>query len=201
MRVKTRLEKNYEYFHQLVPAKGKILDIGCGYGFMTYMLNFLSGQREITGIDYDDQKIATANHCLSKNENIQFQFADVLEYSFEEYDCIIMSDILHYLAPEQHRQVIEKSIRHLSPGGNIIIREGNNELGKRHSGTRLTELFSTKILGFNKTSGNGLSFLSGNLIREIAKSEQMECIEADNTKFTSNIIFVLKKQHSRDGAV
>ena len=201
MKVKTKLENNYKTFNQLVPLQGKILDIGCGYGFMSYMLHFLSPQRLITGIDYDEQKIATANHCFSKDENVQFKEADVMEFPFEQYDSIIMSDILHYLNPVQQRQVIEKSIRHLAPGGNIIIREGNSELGKRHQGTRITELFSTRILGFNKTSGEGLSFLSGKTIKEIANKEQLECIEVDNTKFTSNIIFVLKKQQRVHGEV
>jgi hypothetical protein len=112
-----------------------------------------------------------------------------------------MSDILHYLNSAQQREVIKKSIRHLTPGGTVIIREGNSELAKRHKGTRITELFSTRIFGFNKTSADGLSFLSGNTINEIAGEEQLDCIEVDNTKFTSNIIFVLKKQHSVDGAV
>ncbi|MBC7827720.1 MAG: 1-acyl-sn-glycerol-3-phosphate acyltransferase [Chitinophagaceae bacterium] len=193
MKIKIRLEKQYRVFNELVPEQGKVLDIGCGYGFMSYMLHFISGQRVITGIDYDEQKIATASHCFSKDENIQFTFADVMQYPFEQYDSIIMSDILHYLGPEQQRQVIEKSIGHLLPGGNIIIREGNSDLERRHKGTKLSELFSTRLLGFNKTSGNGLSFLSGNLIKEIANDQQLACVELDNTKFTSNIIFVLKK--------
>jgi 2-polyprenyl-3-methyl-5-hydroxy-6-metoxy-1,4-benzoquinol methylase len=169
------------------------LDIGCGYGFMAYMLHFVSSQRHITGIDYDDQKVATASQCFSKNDNIQFVVADVLQYPFGNYDSIIMSDILHYLDPEHQKLIIEKCVRHLLPGGNIIIREGNKDLEKRHKGTKLTELFSTRIIGFNKTTGNGLSFLSGNLIKEIAKAQQLECVELDNTKFTSNIIFELKK--------
>ena len=172
-----------------------------GYGFMSYMLHFTSPGRQMTGIDYDEDKIATANHCFSKNEHIQFKFADVMQFPFEMYDAIIMSDILHYLEPAFHRVVIEKAIRHLSPGGKLIIREGNKELEDRHRGTRLTELFSTKILGFNKTSGNGLSFLSGNLIKQVARDQQLEVVELDDTKFTSNIIFVLNKEHGRDGAV
>lgn len=201
MRIKTRLEKNYNPFNDLVPLEGKILDIGCGYGFMSYMLHFVSPKRVITGIDYDEQKIATANHCFSRNENIQFKFADVMEFPFERYDAIIMSDILHYLKTDYQRHIIEKAIHHLAPGGKIIIREGNKELEERHRGTRLTELFSTKILGFNKTYGNGLSFLSGNLIKNIAKDQKLEFVELDHSKFTSNVIFVLKKGHGSNGAV
>jgi 1-acyl-sn-glycerol-3-phosphate acyltransferase len=201
MRIKIRLENSYRLFNELVPREGKILDIGCGYGFMAYMLHFVSSKREITGLDYDEQKIATANHCFSKNGNIQFIVADVLQYPMGKFDSIIMSDILHYLKPEQQKEIIEKCIRHLSPGGNIIIREGNKDLEKRHKGTRLTEFFSTRIVRFNKTSADGLSFLSGNLIKDIAKSQQLDCLELDNTKFTSNIIFELKKKISRDGAI
>jgi uncharacterized protein len=192
MRIKVRMEKNYTLFNELVPRQGNILDIGCGYGFISYMLHFVSPERQITGIDYDEQKIATASHCFSKNEKINFVFADVLEYPFEKYDAIIMSDILHYLQPAEQKMVIEKCIHHLNPAGTIIIRDGNKDLEKRHKGTKLTEFFSTQITGFNKTSHKRLSFLSGGLIKEIAANHRLECSEVDNTKFTSNIIFVLK---------
>ena len=35
LRVKIRLEKDYKTFHDLLPRQGRILDIGCGYGFMS----------------------------------------------------------------------------------------------------------------------------------------------------------------------
>ena len=115
-----------------------------------------------------------------------------MQYPFQQYDAITMMDILHYLQPEQQKIVIEKSIRSLKPGGVIIIRDGNKDLEERHRGTKLSEVFSTEIIGFNKTSGKGLSFLSGSLIKEMAAASNMECREIDETKYTSNIIFVLK---------
>ncbi len=196
MRIKVRMEKNYALFNELVPKQASVLDIGCGYGFMSYMLHFVSPQRTITAIDYDEQKIATASHCFSKNEHIHFIHADILHFSFENYDTIIMSDILHYLQPAEQKTLVEKCITHLNPGGTIIIRDGNKDLKKRHKGTKLTEVFSTQITGFNKTSGNGLSFLSGSLIKDIAAAQQLECNEVDNTTFTSNIVFVLKNKHT-----
>ncbi len=192
MRIKVRMEKNYRVFNDLLPRKANILDIGCGYGFMPYMLHFVSPERHITGIDYDEQKIATANHCFSKDENIRFVCTDILQYNFEKYDAITMLDILHYLQPEQQKLVIQKSIDSINPGGMVIIRDGNTDLQERHKGTKLTEAFSTGIIGFNKTTDKGLSFLSGNTIREIASANNMICTEIDETKYTSNIIFVLK---------
>ena len=195
MRIKVRLEKNYQPFHELVPLKGKILDAGCGYGFMSYMLYFSSTQREITGIDYDENKIITANNCFSKTDKINFIHSDVLSFAFENYDAIILSDMLHYLQPADQKMLIEKSIHQLNPGGIVIIREGDKDSMKKHKRTELTEFFSTKLFSFNKTAAKGLSFLSGKTIREMAVTNDMECKEIKNSKYTSNTIFVLKNKN------
>jgi 1-acyl-sn-glycerol-3-phosphate acyltransferase len=194
MRVKLRLENYYAQFNSLVPFDAKVLDIGCGYGFLSYMLQFTSEARTITGIDYDEEKVATANHCFGRGEKLGFAYSDVMGFDFEMYDCIILSDILHYLQPAQQNEAIEKCIKHLQPGGTIIIRDGNADLQKRHKGTKLTEWFSTTVFGFNKTTDNGLSFISGNTIRKIATEHKLECKELDETKLTSNVIFILTKK-------
>lgn len=198
MKVKLSLEKNYQFFHDHLPKEGKLLDIGCGYGFMSYMLYFASPQRDITGIDYDEEKIKTANHCFDKSHNINFHFASALEFPFEQYDGIILADILHYLQPDEQIQLIEKCIHHLRPNGIIIIREGNADMQQRHLGTRITEFFSTRFFGFNKTTGNGLSFLPGNLVREIALRNDISYSEVDRSVLTSNIIYLLKSKSAID---
>ena len=192
MKVKTHLEKNYQVFHEIVPAQGKILDLGCGYGFMSLMLSFTSEQREITGVDYDEEKIETANHCFSKTSRVNFIHADVLNFTFEEYDVVILADMLHYLQPGEQRVIVEKCIDNLKAGGAVIIREGDKDVEGRHKRTRLTEWLSTKILNFNKTKETGLSFLSGKMIRDIAAEKGMTCREIADSKLTSNTIFILK---------
>jgi len=192
LRIKVRLEKSYHIFHELLPVKGKMLDIGCGYGFMPYMLHFASPGREFTGIDYDEDKIETAENCFSKDQKINFIFADALQFGFESYDAIIIADMLHYLQPDSQKLIIEKCIRHLNPGGTIIIRDGDKDLQERHKNTMLTEFFSTKFFKFNRTTSDGLSFFSGRLVREIAAANDMLCEQIDQTKYTSNLIFVLK---------
>lgn len=196
MRVKVRLEKDYLEFHRLLPVRGRLLDIGCGYGFMSYMLHFAARERNITGIDYDEEKTVVAGHCFSKNEQISFMHADVLSFPFEKYDGIILADMLHYLTPEQQKQVIHKCMNSLNAGGTLMIRDGDKDLEAKHKGTRLTEFFSTKLLGFNKTTSSGLSFLSGSMIVEAAKVHHMECRKIDETKYTSNVIFVIQNRNN-----
>ena len=191
MRVKVSLEKNYTSFINLVPADARVLDIGCGYGFLSYMLQFTGPERIITAIDYDEEKVAVANHCFSRGENTHFEHADVLSFDMQEYDCIILSDILHYLQPDDQTKVLENCFRHLATGGNIIIRDGNKELKKRHRGTRLSEFLSTKLIGFNKTAEAGLFFLDGNSIISFAKAHNLQYRVLDETKLTSNVVYVL----------
>lgn len=192
MRIKTRMEDNYALFHQLVPEKGRILDIGCGYGFMAYMLHFLSAGRQITGVDYDEDKIVTANHCYLKSPQLEFIYADIVQYAFDRHDAFIISDVLHYLRPEEQESLLHRCIQQLEPGGVIIVRDGDADLGKRHEGTRLTEFFSTRLLGFNKTKQR-LSFFSSSRLRELVQKMGASMEQIDNTKFTSNVIFVIRK--------
>lgn len=198
MRVKLRLEKYYQTFHDLLPAEGRILDLGCGYGFLSYMLHFAGPQRRITGVDYDEEKIATASHCLSKTERINFEHCDILHYPFGEYEGIVISDVLHYLPAAEQLQVIESCIRSLRPGGVLLIRDGDTEKGKKHQTTRLTEFMSTRVFNFNKTREHRMSYLSGSTIESIAQQHDLTLTEIDNTRFTSNIIFVLKKKAQPD---
>jgi 1-acyl-sn-glycerol-3-phosphate acyltransferase len=193
LRIKIILEKNYSQFHALVPMHGHILDIGCGYGFMSYMLHFLSKDRHITGVDHDEEKIATANHAYQKNRALNFVCADVVNYPFGEHDAFIISDVLHYLQPEEQETLIKKCISNLSQDGVLIIRDGDADLKERQKGTAITEFFSTKFIRFNKTSENPLCFLSSTHLRAVVAACGATIEQIDNTKYTSNIIFVIKK--------
>jgi uncharacterized protein len=200
LRIKLRLEKNYEAFHQLIPMKASILDLGCGYGFLGYMLQFLSEERIITGVDYDEEKIETAQNGYLKSSRLNFYCGDVTQYPLEKYDVIIMSDVLHYLNSVEQEDLISRCFGALNKGGKMIIRDGNRDLQERHKGTQLTELFSVKLLRFNK-SRNELNFISGTALKELAHRHGLLVQIQDETKYTSNVIFVISKQEEVHAAV
>lgn len=196
MRIKVLMEDKYRLFESLLPKKGTITDIGCGYGFLPYMLAFMSEDRIVIGTDYDEEKIAVADNCFSKTPNLRFFAADATEIELPASDAFILSDILHYLPMAQQEKLMEKCIRSLNPGGMLLIRDADSSKTRRHWGTRYTEFFSTNT-GFNKTK-NKLEFVSSTFITDIAKKHGLEIRQIDNTKLTSNIIYVIRKH---DGTV
>lgn len=191
-RVKVRLEGKYQPFHELLPQKAIITDIGCGYGMMAYMLHLMSNDRQITGVDYDTEKILVANESYLKNDAINFIAADATTYNLTASDVFIISDMLHYIPYEEQEQLIRRCLDKLNPNGMLIIRDGDRDLKERHKGTEWTEKISTEIVGFNKTTQANMSYLSGKDIEAIAQEYGLTVERLDLTQKTSNIIFVIR---------
>ncbi len=158
------------------------------------MLSLSSKNRIITGVDYDPDKIEIAKHCAIKNDNIDFISADIIEMNFNPSDVFILNDVLHYMPEPIQYRIIEKCISSLNTNGMIIIRDADKSLRKRHRGTRLSEFFSTNF-GFNKKRFK-LEFVARTMIQKIADSYKLELEIIDQSKRTSNLIYILKKHQA-----
>jgi len=192
VRIKFSMEKSYQLFHELVPPKAKVTDLGCGYGIMTYALAISGSNRKVRGVDYDAEKINVAQECAYKPKNISFEQGDVMTVKLEKSDVFLLSDVLHYLTDDEQLAIMKKMADHLEDEGIIIVRDGDRDKAKRHKGTELTEVFSTN-LGFNKTR-NKMNYISGEFMEEFAKENNFNLEVIDNTKRTSNTVFVLKRK-------
>lgn len=190
MRVKMKLEGWYDRYDRVLPRDGFIVDLGCGYGAMSYMLYILSNRRRIVGVDYDQEKIAVANNCFSKCEDIEFLYGDIRTFQIPFADGFIISDVLHYIDQDSQIAVIERCINHLNRDGVVVIRDGDTSIVNKHSVTERTEKWSTKIIKFNKTDGP-LCFLSRGMIYSIAQKNSMSVDVIEGTT-TSNTLFILK---------
>lgn len=198
-RIKTKMENNYELFDELLPESGKIYDLGCGNGFLSWMLYWTAPGRTLVGVDYDEEKIKTAAHNYNrknpKKNTVapQFRQADLCAFRPENCHAILICDALHYLLPEEQDALLERSFEALLPGGMLLVRDGITELATRHQKTKLTELFSTKLLQFNKTKQE-LHFLSREKLIAWAKEKDLSLEIIENDRITSNLIFIFRKK-------
>ena len=197
IRIKVKMERNYRLFNRLIPVQGQITDIGCGFGPLCYMLSLLSEDREILGIDYDEDKIALAQHGWLRNERLQFRHGNALEYPLPESDVFILNDMLHYMSYEHQRTLLLKCADRLRSQGMIIIRDGNSANTSKHRLTRFTELLSTRIFNFNRTAGE-LHFTTETQLRKIAVTCGMNVEIIPNDKYTSNTIYIFRKPNEHE---
>lgn len=197
MRIKVKMENNYSFFNKLIPLKGQITDIGCGYGPLCSMLGMISPDRNILGIDYDEDKIAVARHCYAKTDRIHFIHANVLTFPLPESDVFVLNDVLHYLGYDEQATLLRKCCGLLRPEGLMIVRDGNTSDLKKHLLTRCTEFISTRISCFNKST-NELCFPSDERMIHLSKECGMNVESVKNDKYTSNTIYVFRKKHQHE---
>ncbi len=192
-RVKFGMEKRYRNFNQWIPREAKIIDLGCGYGFLDLMLAMISPKREIIGVDFDEEKILLAQNSAIRRPSLNFVTADVSKYVLQKADVFLILDTLHYLSAVTQKKLIQRCVKQLNPGGIIIIRDANTDREEKHKSTELTEKVSTGI-GFNKASFSDMEFVSAKWIEQIAIDEGMGFEVLEESKRLSNIIYRLSKQ-------
>lgn len=192
-KIKIQLEKNYEVLHALIPKQGRVYDIGCGYGYFSMMMAYMSPQRNILGLDFDEEKIKIAHHANHDLEHLNFVASDANAYNYEPAEAIIISDVLHYMSEAQQQLLLTKCVSALTGTGVLIIRDADSSKATRHWGTKVSEFFSVKLLGFNKSDNKNLYFFSSSTIINFLEQLNVNISVIDKTKFNSNIIYYIKK--------
>lgn len=191
MRVKCRIDGFYDLWDKLVPREAVVTDIGCGYGQMAFMLGMLSDKREVLGMDYDADKIETAqNSFLRKKCNVRFECADMRTFDIPQSDAILFNDSLHYVDSGTQYMVLTRAVASLKPGGAIIVRDGDAGQNEKHEKIKQTEVWSTQILKFNKTSEE-LTFVNADWMQRFAKENNLDIKIRKCDKSSSETLYIL----------
>jgi SAM-dependent methyltransferase len=195
MRIKCRIDGYYDLWDRLIPRKATITDIGCGYGQMSYMLGLLSPDREVLGVDYDEDKIEVAKHAfLSKKCNVRFLCADMREVDIPLSDAILFNDSLHYVDAEAQQEILKRAASRLNSGGMLIVRDGDAGQADKHEKIKTTELWSTRIIKFNKTTAE-LTFVSESWMREFAQQNSLDIKIRRCDRDSSETLYILTRMN------
>lgn len=196
MRIKCRIDGYYDLWDKLVPRNATIMDVGCSYGQMSFMLGLLSPERQILGVDYDNEKIKIAQHSfLSKKTNTSFKCADMRTLDIPNVDVVLFNDSLHYVDIESQRQVLVRAFDALNVGGMVIVRDGDSSIKEGHDKIKQTEVWSTRIIKFNKTS-ESLCFVSSDWMRAIATENGMNIKVRRCDNASSETLYLLTKERN-----
>jgi len=117
-----------EEIGQYLPPDGRILDVGCGFGFFTLYYALLSPDRRFVSIDINRRRIdmaRSASEVLHLTPRVSFEnrSAETLTPHSVSCDAAYMLDLIHHLPRECHRPLLEVIFRHLAPGGILILKD------------------------------------------------------------------------------
>jgi len=192
LKVKLKMERNYSFYHGTIPRDASVLDLGCGYGFLSIMLGLCSGERLITGIDYDEGKITAASKAAAEMEHVSFRYGDLSTCDIPSAQVIILNDVLHYLTEALQIGLLERCMDALPPNGMLILRDADAELKRRTLYTKFTEFQSTRLFRFNKTA-HPLTYLPARTLEKLAESKGFKWERIDQARLTSNVTYIIRK--------
>jgi 1-acyl-sn-glycerol-3-phosphate acyltransferase len=193
VRIKLKLEKNYAFYNEIIPSNARVVDLGCGYGFLVIMLGMISKERKMIGIDYDPEKISVARNVAREMSHIKFNTKDITEGELPPGDVYILNDVLHYMPEEMQLMTLDRCMDALRENGMVILRDADTRLERRTRMTRFTEVQSTRIFRFNKAQ-HKLTYLSGQTIEDTVLGKGCHFKRYDQSRYTSNITYVIKRQ-------
>jgi SAM-dependent methyltransferase len=101
----------------------KILEIGCGLGYLTYSLNHAGYQ--VTGLDISQEAIDEANRSFGN----YYICADIFDYAGiheNEYDLIIMTELIEHI--ESPTDFLRHTAQLINSDGAIIITTPNKSI-------------------------------------------------------------------------
>ncbi|EJQ98606.1 biotin biosynthesis protein BioC [Bacillus cereus MC67] len=97
----------------------RILELGCGTGYVTEQLSKLFPKAQITAVDFAESMITIAK-TRQNTENVTFHCEDIERLRLEEsYDVIISNATFQWL--NNVKQVIRNLFHHLSTDGIVLF--------------------------------------------------------------------------------
>ena len=98
----------------------RILDYGCGIGLLTGTLREQFPEAEIWGTD-----ISTTSMKIAKMNNPTMVEANDEELPLGHFDYVVLSNVLHHVAPASRNDLLLKIAKTLKKKGKVIIFEHN----------------------------------------------------------------------------
>jgi len=108
-------------------GRRRVLEVGCGFGLFGCYFSSRDRRVQWHGLDLDTGRIDMARQAAKKLglSNARFSVADarnVLDVD-DEYDAVVMMDLLHHIPDESKRQLLDLVLSRLAPGGVLIVKD------------------------------------------------------------------------------
>lgn len=109
----------------------RILDLGCGTGSTTFLLEKAFPRAEIVGLDLSPYMLVMAAHKAAvAGSKIHWQhgLAEATGFADASFDLVTASLLFHETPERISRAILQEAFRLLKPNGQVMILDGNQKL-------------------------------------------------------------------------
>jgi 2-polyprenyl-3-methyl-5-hydroxy-6-metoxy-1,4-benzoquinol methylase len=111
---------------QYLPSRGRVLDLGCGFGLFSLYYATVAPGLQIEGLDLNPRRIAMARAAASRLglDNVRYGVGDVMEFrGGRAFDAVYMLDIVHHIGEDAVRPLLEQVAKCVPAGGRLVIKD------------------------------------------------------------------------------
>ncbi|ASJ02171.1 methyltransferase [Thermococcus profundus] len=119
---KRRIETLEPLLLKYMPQKGRVLDLACGAGGFSFLLEDLGFQ--VVGLDSSESMLERAKEfAKDRRSKVEFIKGDARNLPFDEnsFDYVLLIDSLIHFEPGELNAVFKEIGRVLKPGGRFVI--------------------------------------------------------------------------------
>ena len=172
----------------LLPSKGSVLDVGCGYGFTSVFFALKNKNRQIFGSELNLKRVLLAQKISSSMLNLSFENSDLINKNKLKFNAIIAVDLLHHLNCSKKNIFLKDTFLKLKKNGVLVIKDIDKLPLFKYFWNYIHDLIMTK---FSK-----LYFLSSNQLENLLLKNNFKIIKKGKYKnfFYPHIFYVCQKK-------
>lgn len=137
----------------LLPAEGRILDVGCGFGLFAAYFAQTQPRRRITGIDLSERRVEMARRLMAAigQDGHEFFARDAREVQRVAgggtFNAIYVLDVMHHVPREDQESLLGCLHDLLAPGGVLVLKDITTQ---PTYALKFTELLDRVMVGWNE---------------------------------------------------
>lgn len=113
----------FEEVLRRVPAGARVLDVGCGIGYLSNLVAGHCAPAAVIGIDVDVTAVRLAQENRKDMQRVRFEQMEPNTFPSGPFDLILCVDVLHHVPPADQQNWIGALVQLLAPNGILLLKD------------------------------------------------------------------------------